>query len=125
MADVFKFNGSYTSTPAGSTSGFPEVSCHFDETVALTKKTVVSMILTSDSPASVPLGGLTNVNVLAVKVIGGHLKLTVTSSDGSAQSVPVDSVYMSISLAVPITAVTVTRDPAVETQVQIFMGERA
>lgn len=125
MADVFRLNGSYTTQPTtGNPSGDPEVESSIDERVGLTNKTIGLYNLTADSPVTVNFGGLTNAHVVVVKTVGGKARVRLTSADGSQQSVPVDSFFSLISLAVPVTAIDLTRVAGVSTLVRIFLGER-
>ncbi len=126
MADIFKLLGAYTTQPtSGSPSGDPEVSAPLSESVGLVRKSVASFNLTADTATVIPLNGLTQVNVLVVKTIGGKVRLRITSADGTTQAIPVDSFYASISLSVPITAIDVTRVAGQQTTVRAFLGERA
>lgn len=63
-------------------------------------------------------------HVLMVKVVGGKVRVRITTSDGSTQAIPVDSFLSLISLAVPITAVDFTRVASTLTTVKLFMAEK-
>lgn len=83
------------------------------------------LTLTNDSPALLPLGGLSSINTLIVKCVGGKVRVRITSADGSQQAVPVDTFLALISASVQITAVDVTRTPGVQTIVRYFLGQKA
>lgn len=80
--------------------------------------------LTSDDPVSLSLGGLSAVNALIIKAVGGKIRVQISSSDGVQQSVPVDSFLALVSASTNITAITVTRTPAVATVVKYFLGQK-
>ena len=126
MSAIFRLNGSYISTPSsGNPSGQPSVNTHIDEVVGLVRQAVSSVSLSSDSPASVDLCGLTNINVLMLKAVGGKVTVDITSADGTDQSIPVDSFLALTTQTVPITAITLTRVAGRATTVSLFLGERA
>jgi hypothetical protein len=125
MSDVFKLDGSYQTQPtSGNLSGNPEVDALLQERVSLKNKLIGCYVLATDSPVSVSLGGLSEVNVLVIKTTGGKVRARITSADGSAQSVPVDPFCLLIDLSVGITAIDLTRVTLTSTTVQVFLGER-
>lgn len=124
-ADTFRLTGTWGTSPIlGQPSAIPSFDAPIDEIIQITKKNQDDLTLTVDSPVVVSLGGLTNVHVLVIKTVGGKIAVRLTSTDGSTQSVPVDTFLALITLSVPITAIDVTRVAGIETQVHIFMGER-
>lgn len=125
MSDVFKLSGSYSAEPEDDFSGSLSIECELDEVVSLTQKMSLQLSLNSDVPVSVPFGSLASACVIVVKAVGGKVKLTLTSADGTAQTIPVDSLFHVISIAVPYTAISVTRVPGTTTTVQVFLGESA
>ena len=126
MADVFAITGSYSATPAsGSPSGDPIITSALDERQMLATEQYSQLTLTSDTPAALPFGGLTEATALIVKVVGGKVRVRITSADGSQQAVPVDSFLALMSASVPLTAVDVTRTAGVQTIVRYFLGQKA
>lgn len=126
MADIFALTGSYSATPAsGTPSADPIITAALDERQMLATAQYSQLTLTNDSPVSLPLGGLSSINTLIVKCVGGKVRVRVTSADGSQQAVPVDSFLALISASVPMTAVDVTRSPGVTTIVRYFLGQKA
>lgn len=125
MADVFRLDGSYQTQPtSGNLSGNPEVDALISERVGLKNKAIAIYNLTADAPVSVSLSGMTGVNVIMLKTVGGKVRVRLTSADGAQQAIPVDSFLALIDLTVPITAIDLTRQPATATTVQVFLGER-
>jgi len=125
MADKFLLSGSYNVAPlTGAPSLDPSVDAAIDEQLSLKAKTLVDLLLTSDAPLAVPFGTVANAHVLVVKGTS-KVKVTVTSADGTAQSLPADTVLILMSGSVPVTAVTLTRVPATDTTVRVFLGEKA
>lgn len=126
MADLFAITGSYSATPAsGSPSGDPIITAPLDERQMLATEQYSQLTLTADTPASLPFGGLTEATVLVVKVVGGKVRVRITSTDGSQQAIPVDSFLALTCASVPLTAVDVTRTPGVQTIVRYFLGQKA
>ena len=125
MSSIFRLNGSYTTTPqTGNPSGQPSVNAHIDEMDGLVRQAISTIQLTVDTAVSVDLCGLTQVNVLILKTVGGKVRVDLTSADGANQSVPVDSFFVLRTQTVPITAITLTRVAGTLTTVSTFLGER-
>jgi len=126
VADVFRLEGSYQTQPtSGNLSGNPSVDALISERVGIKNKAIAVYNLTSDSPVSVSLAGMSGINVLMLKTVGGKVRVRLTSADGAQQAIPVDSFIALIDLTVPITAIDLTRNPATSTTVQLFLGERS
>ena len=85
----------------------------------------ISPLLSADSVQSVDLGGLSNVNFLSVRAVGGKIRVRITSADGTNQSIPVDPILVLRSDSVNITALDLTRLANTETEVYIVLAERA
>lgn len=126
MADTFALTGSYSTNPTtGSPSAIPSLTAPLDERMQLENKSVQFFDLTADAPVSVLFSAGFNCNVLVVKSDGGKVRVSITSADGAVQAVPVDGFLALTSQSVPITAITLTRAPGVQVQVQVFMGDQA
>lgn len=125
MADSFCLSGSYSASPlVGSPSGIASIPAPIDEQLVLTAKDYNTITLTVDTPVVVPFsGGVDEAAVVVVKVTGSKVRVRLTSTDGSQQSVPVDTFFVCISRSTPITAIDLTRTPGVSTRVDIFMGQ--
>lgn len=127
MADRFSLQGSYTVMPLS-----PQASADFDviapiaENEILDEKTAVSLNMTGDSPLAVPFGSVANAHVVIIKVVSGlKVVATITTADGTAQTVPVDTFLAIVAEGSPVTALTLTRTPATLTQVRVFLGQKA
>lgn len=128
MASIFHLDGSYSVCPAsGFCSGDPSIDACLDEQLVLKAVHVESFELTSSSPVIINFGNVTNAHVVVIRVYGAHVKATLTSADGTNQSVPVDPLFVEISMSVPITALTLTRDSGstFNTTVKLLLGEKA
>lgn len=127
MADVFAISGSYSATPAsGSPSADPVITASVDEKLMLGTELFSQITLTTDALTALPFGGLTSAAALVVKCVGGPITVTLTSSQGAAQVVPVDSFFALISATNPFTAISVARAPGgAPTVVKYFLGQRA
>lgn len=100
-----------------------ELGLKYNELLKLARVKSCEYLLDTDGALSVELGGLSAVNVLIVRTLGGKVRVRITSADGAQQSIPVDSLLVLVGQAVPVTAIDLTREPATSTQVQVFLGE--
>jgi len=126
---MLRLNGSVTITPLGGqllgpSSRVPSTEVPFDEPVALSAYMVQSLVLDTDSPMSVPFGGVSSVNFLSVKAIDGKVRVRLTSADGSAQAVPVDGLLVVQTDSVPITSIDVMRVAGTQTSVEVILGQK-
>lgn len=112
----FNLKGAYTIQPllGGDTSFAPSVETPICETAQVVARHVDDFDLTSDSPFALSFGGVTNAHIVILKT-SGHVKVTVTSADGTSQVIPCDGFLQLQSKTVPITAISLTRDAATET----------
>lgn len=125
-SDLLTLNADMTVVPAlGAPSGFPSLVFQLTEKLVLQNRVQERYVLVADAPQAVALTGLTGAHVVVLRALGGHVAVALTSADGSAQVVPLDDWMALISRAVPFTALTLTRDPGVETTVEVFLGQKA
>jgi len=110
--------------PIGTPSGQPSVIAAFSEKIALERQLSANYTLSSDSAATVSISPLTGVNFLMVKASGGELRVRITSSDGTTQAIPVDSLLVLISNTVDITAIDLLREAGIETEVFLVLGQK-
>lgn len=104
----------------------PTYTTPVQEQIVLAAKQETEPVLSSDSPFSVDLGTLSAVNVLILKTVsGGPCSVQVTWANGTLQTIPFDSYLILMSLTNPITALTLTRAPAVASQVYVFLGQKS
>ncbi len=123
---ILELQGSVTiDNQAGMVSGQPAVAASINERMTSTSDLSAKYILTADTAQSVNLGGLANVNFLSVRAVGGKIRVRITSSDGTSQSIPVDPILVLRSDSVNITALDLTRLANTETEVHIVLAERA
>ena len=125
MADRFTLTADGQTVPSSSqTSGIAVLDVPVNESFTLTWKRTDIVELTVDTPVTVPLPGPTpQAAVLMLKAVGGKVKATITNADGAAQVISFDSVLILINQSAMITALTLTRLPAVDTFVHVFMGQ--
>jgi len=126
MAHTFRVHGEMTAKPSsGSPSGCVSFSAPIDESISLSKEPATAEYdLTADAPQAVAFGALSQANVIMIKTVGGKVAATLTSADGAAQVIPVDSFALIMSTTVPYTALSITRAAGVATTVKILLGER-
>ncbi len=83
-----------------------------------------TITLNTDAALVVPMAAnMTGSNVVILKVTGAKVRARLTSSDGSQQSIPVDSFFALTTRSVLITAIDLTRTPGVITTVDVFLGQ--
>ncbi len=127
MSDVFRLRGEFSAAPAVFDLGVqqaPEVLAPLLHSLYLARRVNLLISLTSDSPLTVDLGSLSGAHVVILQSTS-KVRARLTSSDGSTQAVPVDPLQLLISQAVPVTAIDLTRLPGVNTEVTLFLGEKA
>ena len=127
MADTFKIVGSWGTSPQSGSllnSGAASELAAINETVMLALKNGQDdYTLTGDAPVAVAFGGVTDANVVVI-FTDRKIRVRLTSADGAAQAVPVDGMAILISKSVPFTAIDLTRVPAQETRVKVFVGQK-
>lgn len=125
MSDQFTLAGGYTTTPLGGEPSFdPNIDAPINEVTQLVRKKFDTITLTVDTPVAVNFGGLTDANIVILKSTGGvKVRARITSADGTQQAIPFDTFLILMSMDVPITAIDLTRLPATETEVRVFLGE--
>lgn len=133
MADTYHLTAEAETGPVAGgslSSGSANVGIPVDVSLVLTASVARSYELISDAPVTVDLPGPTSdnpdapqANVLHVQVSGPRVKATITTADGTAQVVPVDSLLILHTTTIaPITALTLTRTPGNDTFVSVFAG---
>jgi hypothetical protein len=126
--DLFKITGQWGTAPQDGgllrSGAAPIGPTPISETVTLDQKNLVSYTLNADAVQAVAFGGVVNCHVLVVES-DRKVKVRVTSADGAVQSIPCDGFLQIISKSVPFTAIDLTRQPAVLTNVSVFLGEKA
>lgn len=123
---MLKLDGSLSlAPPVGSPSGQPSVLLTLNESVALDRQLSTNVTLSSDAVASVSIGPLTGVNYLSVRASGGKVRVRITSSDGTTQAIPVDPLLILRCDSVNITAIDLTREAGIETEVFLVLGQKS
>lgn len=127
MADVFRLTGEFSAAPAVFELGVPqdpEVLGALLQSLYLQRKLNTRVSLTGDSPVSVNFESLASAHVILLQATA-KVRVRLTSTDGSQQAVPAGPLAILINDAVPVTALDLTRLPGVNTEVHVFLGERA
>lgn len=127
MADKFQIVGSWGTTPqTGSLlgSGAPSILAPINESVVVAQKNFDDYLLDVDTPVPVQFGGVANAHVV-ILFADRKVRARLTSADGAVQSIPFNRTLMIISEDVPFTAIDLTRVPAQETRVKVFVGQKS
>ena len=127
MSDVFRLRGEFSAAPAVFELGVsqaPEILAPLLHSLYIVRRLNTVVQLDGDTPVSVSFGSLTGAHVLILQSTS-KVRARLTSADGSAQSAPVDPLFVLISLAVPLTALDLTRQASVASVVNVFLGEKA
>lgn len=125
IAAVFRLDGFFDARPArNSPSGESPIPTPIRESVNLCKKHYDEIELTADTPVAVSFGGLPQAEVVVIKVPGKKVTARLTSADGATQSVPIEELFIDISLSTPFTAIDLTRVTGVTTTAKVFLGQR-
>ena len=89
MAGIFALNGSYTLSPgAGYPSGDATINAPLNESLVLKNETYQQFDLTSDAAYTIPLNGLAAASVIALKVVGGKVRMRLTTDGSQQQAIP-------------------------------------
>lgn len=121
-----KIEGAITiANPVGSPSGQPTVLLTLEEKVFLKRVLATNVTLDSDALTPVSIGPLAGVNFLSIRASGGYVRVRITSSQGTSQSIPVDPCLILQSDDLDITAIDLLRETTVDTEVYIVLGEKA
>jgi hypothetical protein len=124
MSFVFRLDGSFSSSPtSGQPSGQPEINTPINESLYLDMQSVVSLDLTSDAAVTVPLGSLSGANVIVIKTVGCPVKVTITSTVGTSQSIQVSSFFVLMNDTNAVTSITVQRTAGIEATLSIYLGQ--
>lgn len=122
---ILELTGSVASKPpVGTPSGQPSILATIAEKIPLERQLAANYTLDGDPVVSVNISPLTGVNFLLVKASGGELRVRITSTDGSTQAIPVDSLLILISNTVDITAIDLLREAGIQTEVFLVMGQK-
>lgn len=125
MKDVFALIGRfYIKPPAQSTewSGDFFAEGDLDEKIPLTLKSAKLMQLTVDGATVVSFDGLATAGVVYVKV-DQPVTLTISSTLGTNQTLPLDDLWIHISQSVQISALSITRTSGVLTNCRVVLGQ--
>lgn len=128
MSYNFLDAGSITVQPSsGFPSGSPFVNIPLNDAYVLSAVQTDVVTLSDNTPKAVSFGDLAGANVVFIYANGAKVTATITSADGAAQVIPVDPKLDLASMKVPITAITLTRDPlsSTVTTVQVLLGLKA
>ena len=104
-------------------SGYPRMHADIFEQLVIALKEESDYTLTVDSPVMVSFGGLVSASFLYIKANGAKVDALLTSADGTAQVVPVDSWIMLTSESVPIMAVSLLRLTGVQVTCRVVLGQ--
>lgn len=126
MQQRLKLEGSVeVSSPVGNPSGHPQALVQLAEILYTGKYSVQTVTLSADSATSLSLGALSEANFLVIRVDGGKVRVRITSSDGTSQSIPVDPLLILRCDSVGITAIDITRTTGIDTDVYAVLGQKA
>lgn len=111
MSDTLTLSGQVAilpdSTSDADLSGDFEIKVPLSQTLTLSRKEGVTVVLADTTPVAVNLGALVNVHALIIRT-NLAISVTVTSASGASQVIPVDSLLVLLTATTPITAITVT-----------------
>lgn len=125
MADTYTRTGTVTFTPTNpGDAGEVDMSYSLAESMSVKTSEKRRYELTTDGAVTVSLGGMAAVHVFAVKVSGGHCKVTLTTADGDAVLRPDASGSLHYtSRTYPVLGIEIQREPAVPVVVKLVLAE--
>lgn len=123
MADTFTLSGRYAIRPPVMGVNAPSITVDLSDTFSVLRKAAIPILLGADPAEAVLMGDIASASLV---IIHTDAKVTArfTSADGATQAIPVDGLLILKSLNVPITALTLQRQPGVATNVQVIMAEK-
>lgn len=128
MSDKFTLQASARTSPNVTLplgSGCPTIDFPFLEELTLATKNYDEPDLLGDAPVAVGFGAVTNASVVIISTVNGaKVTARITSADGVTQAIPIDDTLILICRSVPVTAIDLTRVPATDTKVKVFLGEK-
>ena len=139
MFDTLTLGGAVTTRPTfGSPSGLPSLEIPLGVVRQLQNKSIQQFTLDANVAEPVQMPSAFTANVLCVNVVGGAVlvELTYTAPNpalpvgypdllGSTQTVVVDSQLILVCDWASIAALNLYRQPGVQVNVQIFLGQKA
>jgi hypothetical protein len=126
VAETLLLNGQLSINPSPACGCDPDlgVLVTLSEQMSIAAKQSMSFVVPSDAVFPIDLTTTPNVNALFIDV-DQKVKLTITTADGAAQVIPVDPMMVWFSGLVPITALSITRQVGVDTNVRLILGDKA
>lgn len=129
MSFVETINAQIGTQPnTGSPTGVAYATTPICLTRQLALRTLYELELTTDSPVAIQFGSVTAANTVNMNVFQGQgnaVTAAVTWANGTGQTIPFDPLLLLQSDSQPITAITLTRTPGVDTIIEIFLGQNA
>ena len=127
MSWTVQSQGATTATPNQSNqNGIGSVAIPIDEAFVLQNlKDGGAYVLTSDAPRTVSLDPCSNATFLVIQVIGGYVDVGITPTVKPAYTERVDPYLYKRCSSDPIVGITLTRPPATEVTVHVFIGQRS
>ena len=96
------------------------------EMMTLQAKHLDELTLSADAPLAVAFGGVASANLVILKATsGGPVNAIVTSASGASQAIPFDTYLILMTNGIPITALSLQRQPATLTVVEVLLGQKA
>ncbi len=121
MADLLRLSGTIAaSASTGSPSGHAALNAAIDEQLSVDHaRANLHYLLTADAAQDVAMDGLSACFIMVRA--SAKVKVEVTSADGTAQAIPGTFIVVR-SEDVPFTAISITRQPSIETNVDVMLG---
>lgn len=109
-------------------SGDFDFRAKLEDGYVLSNKYATVVNLDADSAEPVSLADIAGANVVFLRVLGsgsGKVLATLTHADGASQAVPVDPMFLLVTAASAITALSLMRTPTIAAAVEVFLGVMA
>lgn len=122
--ELAKLIGSLTTSATAADGTISEDAEVLSERMVLKGKLSQTFVLADDAILPVAFGALASASLIMVRA-STKVKVRITSADGATQAIPVHGLLLLFDVSVPVTALDVVRLPGVETEVTVFLGEKA
>lgn len=126
LAETLVLNGQLSVTPSPACGCDPSLATiiQLAESMSIAAKLATAFVVPSDAAFPIDLTTVPAVNVLFISVTA-KVMLTITTADGTAQTIPVDPLMILFTSSVPITALSITRVSGTDTTVSLVLGDEA
>lgn len=123
---ILTLQGSFVAQPQNTPSGLIVPVIPLAETQGFQKTISGEILVDTDAVFSVSFGNLSQAHFAYLKLIGGEVRVRVSSTYGALQAFPVNTLWWLFCLNNPVTSLDVARIPGsnIPVSVEFFLAEK-